>query len=83
VSSTVSGKPPIKDYFVKNIRNCVKDTDFCYYGKVDDKDCNFKIDTGSDVSIVNKRMLDFGKKRTFSGSRSLRYPTGEKVPIEC
>jgi len=81
VSSTVSEKPSIKECFVKNIRNCVKDTDFCYYRKLDDKGCSFKIDTN--VSIVNKRMLDFGEKRTFSGNRSLRYPTGEKVPIEC
>jgi len=28
-------------------------------------------------------MLDIGVKRTFSNNRSLRYPTGEKVPIEC
>jgi len=62
VSLTVFEKPPIKECFVKNIRNCVKDTDFYYYGKLDDKDCRFKIDTGSDVSIVNKRMSNFGKK---------------------
>jgi len=83
VSSTVLEKPPIKERFVKNIRNYINDTDFCYYGKLNNKDCSFKIDTGSDVSIVNKKMLDFAVKRTFNSNRSLRYPTGEKVPIEC
>jgi len=83
VSSTVSEESPIKSYFVKNIRNSVENTDFCYHGKLNDKYCNFKIDTGSDVSIVNKRMLDFERKGTFNGYQNLRYPTGEKVPIEC
>lgn len=45
-------------------------------------DCYFKIDTGSDVSIVNKRFVQGGGKLLPVKNHNLRYPTGEMVRIE-
>lgn len=38
---------------------------------------------GSDISIVNSTMLDSKKEKIFGENLLLKYPTGEKVPIEC
>jgi len=31
--------------------------DFCFAGQLDNKNCIFKIDTDSDISIVNKNLI--------------------------
>ncbi|XP_070517891.1 uncharacterized protein [Cardiocondyla obscurior] len=52
-------------------------------GKINGRKCNFRVDTGSDITILSSRF--FGKEN--SGLRSLReglrfrYPTGEDVSI--
>lgn len=55
---------------------------FYYRGKVDKKNCTFRIDTGSDVSIVSKSLVSKGRERLPSGGVNLKYPTGEDVPVE-
>ncbi|KAL6268296.1 hypothetical protein P5V15_001413 [Pogonomyrmex californicus] len=44
--------------------------------------CIFKIDTGSDVSILNRKLVRSNKQRIWIGNRKLRYPIGEKIPID-
>jgi len=48
---------------------------------LDGKNCFFKIDTGSDVSILSKRLVQKGKRR-INNENCLRYPTGEKIFID-
>ncbi|KMQ87894.1 hypothetical protein RF55_12700 [Lasius niger] len=57
---------------------------FCYKEKVDRKECSFKVDTGSDVFILNRKLVDneMKKKKIRTGYLNLRYPTGERVPVE-
>jgi len=55
---------------------------FYYTGQLDNKSCIFKIDTGSDVSIVNGNLIPFNKVKYKINNYSLRYPTGEKVIIK-
>jgi len=56
--------------------------DFSFKGRLDGKNCFFKIDTGSDVSILSKRLAQNGKRRIINENCYLRYPTGEKIFIE-
>jgi len=56
--------------------------DFCFTGELDNKGCIFKIDTGSDVSIVNKNLIPLNKVKYELNNCNLRYPTGEKVVIK-
>ena len=53
----------------------------CYFtGYLNGRVCNFKIDTGSDVSVVSAKMAaSFNQERIISCD--LKYPTGEKVPV--
>lgn len=52
---------------------------FVFYGKLNDKNCTFKFDTDSDVSIVNAGLVE-DRNRCFSlGNIKLRYPSGEVV----
>lgn len=47
-----------------------------------DEFCNFKIDTGSDISIVNSKFVN-ASKTTFPDKNSrLIYLTGKIVPIQ-
>lgn len=55
---------------------------FTYKGKLDDNKCCFKIDTGSDISILNKKLVKAGKHIIRIRDGSVRYPSGEIVPIE-
>lgn len=41
----------------------------------------FKIDTGSDVSILNRNLVGDFKSKIFVGNCCLKYPTGEEVPV--
>ncbi|XP_071652203.1 uncharacterized protein [Temnothorax longispinosus] len=66
----------------KECWNCGKEGHFRYKGMLDGNECCFKIDTGSDVSILSRRMVREGKHIIQIKDNSLRYPTGEVVPIE-
>jgi len=55
---------------------------FCYKEKLNGKICLYRIDTGSDVSIINNKFIE-GTERNFNvGNCKLEYPTGENVSIE-
>jgi len=55
---------------------------FCLNGFVNGCRCNFKIDTGSDVTLIRSDFLSFSKKISFKESFVFKYPTGERVPIK-
>jgi len=56
--------------------------DFYFAGQLENKDCIFKIDTGSDISIVNRNLIASNKVKFELNNCSLRYPTGEKVVVK-
>ena len=66
----------VSDFSVPSHKN------FYYKGKLERKNCCFKIDTGSDVSLVNERFIDKNKKRLAVKEINLKYPTGERVPFK-
>lgn len=82
-SSTNKIKAPGEEskniFKINRIKHC---NNFCYYGKVDNQDCLFRIDTGSDVSILNKRFANENRIKLEVKDCNLKYPTGETVPIE-
>lgn len=47
-----------------------------------DKSCKFKIDTSSDVLIVNERLIKESKQRILVENSFFKYPTEEKVSIK-
>ncbi|KMQ90068.1 integrase core domain protein [Lasius niger] len=51
-------------------------------GKVDNKECFFKVDTGSDVSIISSKFVEEERRRICKNCVNLRYPTGEKVDVK-
>jgi len=56
---------------------------FLVKGRINKRNCSFRIDTGSDVTLVRKGLLGFPKQRVFQSKLfDLRYPTGERVPVE-
>jgi len=58
VSSTYTREAPIVNRFV-DLNICKIEQDgFYYFGKVNGKKCSFKIDTGSDVSVLNKKLIN-------------------------
>lgn len=54
---------------------------FCFRGALDGKPCTFRIDTGSDVTLVSKRFVDPTSSPLSFEEFNLRYPTGEQVPV--
>jgi len=57
--------------------------DFCYEGKVNDKPCLLRIDTSSDISIINNNFIESYKLKITSiiDNCNVKYPMGEQVPI--
>lgn len=55
---------------------------FCYKGNLDGQICYFKIDTGSDVSILNEKFIESPKKYFEINNSCLRYPTGESFKVK-
>lgn len=49
---------------------------------LDGRECFFKVDTGSDVSFINSRLVSEGKEKLKEGGCDLRYRTREKVSFE-
>lgn len=82
VGSKGMGSTYVKNAPLDYCREFYDSKSFLFSGKLNDKNCLFKIDTGSDVSIVSKKLI---KKREIKFSASdvnLKYPTGEDVPFE-
>jgi len=63
--------------FRNKTENNVKD--FCFAGQLNNKNCTFKIDTGSDISIVNRNLMASNKVKFELNNCSLRYPTERKM----
>lgn len=56
---------------------------FNFKGFIDEQLCNFKIDTGSDVSLIRSNFVRMPKRRIpLDNSFHLKYPTGEEVPVK-
>jgi len=53
-----------------------------FFGKINGKYCEFKLDTGSDVTVINPRLVEVNEKHIPVENERLRYPTGEKVPVK-
>jgi len=56
---------------------------FYIKGRINKRSYPFKIDTGSDVTLIREELLEFLKQRV-SRNRSfnLRYPIGKKVKFK-
>lgn len=57
-------------------------SDFCFRGRVNGRTCVFRIDTGSDVSVLREDLLGPLKSPTPVERYFLTYPTGETVPVK-
>lgn len=81
-SSTCSENAPedIKNYRISRIKE--KSDYFIYTGQINGEPCKFKIDTGSDISIVNEKLIKKSNQRILIKNNFLKYPTGERVPIK-
>ena len=49
---------------------------------MDGENCYFKIDTDSDISLVNRKLINSSKCLLPLGNCCLKYPTGEEVSIQ-
>jgi len=88
-SSTVGMVAPItfpfveKDYlYVSNFISSnflnISCKNFYYKGKIEGKDCFFKIDTGSDVSLINEQFVLKNKKRLTVKEKTIKGDKGRK-----
>jgi len=77
--STNEGQTPKFNYsYLKRVKRL--NEDFCYKGKL--KVCSFRVDTGSDVSIINNKFIEGTERKFDVGDCKLRYSTGENVSVE-
>ena len=71
---------------VPNISQCarISKTENCFYykGNLDGRICRFKIDTGSDVSVLSEKFLKEPKEHLEIKDFCLRYPTGELIKVK-
>lgn len=51
-----------KDYEINRVISSLGNY-FCYEGKINEQKCQFKIDTGSEVSILNRKFSDGGEEK--------------------
>ena len=54
---------------------------FCFEGEINNKRCTFRINTGSDISILNNNLMGSDEFRIKINNCNLTYPAGEKVTI--
>lgn len=84
-SSTFPNNSPISntsDFVEYRIRRVSKKDYFSYFGKLDGKSCLFKIDTGSDVSLLNIKLVGENLEKIPIKDIDLKCPNGEKIFIE-
>lgn len=55
---------------------------FSYKGKLDGELCIFKIDTGSDVSVLSEKLVRGPKEHFEVENCFLKYPTGETITVK-
>jgi len=55
---------------------------FCLKGRNDSRSCLFRIDTGSDVTVLKDNLLKSNRQPIPVKDCLLRYPTRETVSIE-
>jgi len=72
--------PKFNFSFLKRVKRLSED--FCYKGKLNGKECLFRVDTGSDVSIISNKFINGTERKIDVGDCKLRYPTGENVSIK-
>lgn len=60
----------------------IKENLFYYKGLIDSNNCNFKIDTGSDISVLNKSLVRVPRRQYEIKESYIKYPTGEIVPVQ-
>lgn len=78
------GAPSREQFRVKSFENLRENFDyFCLKGQLDGQECLFKIDTGSDVTVLRKDLLRADRRSIPIAGCKLHYPTGEIVPIDC
>lgn len=66
-----------------NENRIVKNKLFNVKGTIDEKKCVFRIDTGSDVSIIGSKFVKTsGSQILLRNSCQLKYPTGKDVPVK-
>jgi len=56
--------------------------DFCFVGQLDNKNCIFKIDTSSDILIVNKNLIALNKIKFKLNNCGLKYLMEEKIVVK-
>lgn len=80
ISSTCDVKAPeINNIFVHKINRIT--ISFRYYGTIDNKSCIFKLDTSSDMSVFNAKIVNFSKQLIPINNCKLKYYTGEEVDV--
>jgi len=87
-STNEDQNPKFNFSFLKRVKRLSED--FCYKGKLNGKECLFgllcllyyRVDTGSDVSIISNKFINGTERKINVGNCKLRYPTGENVSIK-
>jgi len=87
VDSTHSYEAPLRlEKYLSSMKEKIvrgRERKFCFKGLIDKRVCIFKIDTGSDVSVISSRLIDSSKRRIpLDRSCCLKYPTGEEVSVK-
>lgn len=54
---------------------------FVLEGRLNGRFCRFKLNTGSNVSLVSARLVGRSQCQKLSEVPKLKYTTGEKVPV--
>lgn len=59
---------------------CASRDSYCSRGSLNGRACRYRIDTGSDVSLISPELAGRARQ-TLAAADNLRYPTVEKVPV--
>jgi len=82
----IGANPTGKTNAPKNMEKVIRvreDADlFIFCGKINDKFSDFKLNTGSDVTVINSRLVTVSEKHIPLENKRLRYPTEKKVPVK-
>lgn len=85
-NSTLNKQTPEKKKSIYSSNKCVVKIlrnlkSFKFDGYLDKKSCIFIIDSGSDVTISNRRFINFDHHEISLDDKKLKYLTGKNVPV--